>query len=435
MRSHITNAMPPIQNATAGFGEIPDPSGVAIREKLSTYRIQFILGPGVSEAAISNPLRSQFLLDPEIIFLNHGSFGACPKPVFERYQRWQLELERQPVKFLGRRADELLDHARADLASYLHADADDIIFVPNATTGINTVARSLRLQLGDEILTTDHEYGAMDFTWQFVCGKTGASYVRHPIPLPVGSVEETIDSLWRSVTPHTRVIFLSHITSPTALILPVSEICRRARNAGILTVIDGAHVPGQLPLDLKALDADFYTGNCHKWLCAPKGCAFLYVRTNRQSMIDPLVISWGWLEDASFVTRNQWQGTRDLASFLSVSAAIEFQQANHWDEVQRRGHALASETRQRLADLTGLTPIMPDSPTWFAQMFAAPLPDGDVKEIKTRLYDEYRIEVPTTVWNGRNFIRVSFQAYNSQKDVDRLVEALAKLYHLPMLSD
>ncbi|MHB8627414.1 MAG: aminotransferase class V-fold PLP-dependent enzyme [Aggregatilineales bacterium] len=354
--------------------------------------------------------------------------------MFETYQRWQLELERQPVKFLGRRIDELLDHARADLAAYLNADVDDIIFVPNATTGINMVARSLRLQPGDEILTTDHEYGAMDFTWQFVCDKTGASYIHHPIALPVTSVEETVESFWQAVTPRTRVIFMSHITSSTALILPIDEICRRARKAGILTVIDGAHVPGQLPLDLKALDADFYTGNCHKWLCAPKGCAFLHVRRDHQPMLDPLVISWGWLEDASFVTRNQWQGTRDPAAFLSVSAAIEFQRANHWDEVRWSCHALASRTRQRLADVTGLAPLTPDSPDWFAQMIAVPLPEGDTDETKTRLYDEYHIEVPTTHWNDRNFVRISIQGYNTPEDLDYLVEALVKLYHLPVHS-
>ncbi len=374
-----------------------------------------------------NSLRDQFLLDPTVVFLNHGSFGACPRPVFETYQRWQLELERQPVEFLGRRNDGLLDNARASLAAYLHAGPDELIFVPNATIGINTVARSLHLQAGDEILTTDHEYGAMDYTWQFVCGKTGACYVRHPIPLPVATAEEVVESFWQQVTPRTRVIFLSHITSPTALILPVAEICRRARAAGIMTVIDGAHVPGQQPLDLTALGADFYSGNCHKWLCAPKGSAFLYARLEHHPLIEPLVISWGWLPDSTFVSRNQWQGTRDIAAFLSVPAAIEFQQAHHWDVVRQRCHALASQTRQRLADLTGLTPISPDSRDWFAQMFAAPLPPCNVEELKRRLYDDYQVEVPLTTWNGSNFIRVSFQGYNSLEDADRLMEAMGNL--------
>jgi isopenicillin-N epimerase len=378
-------------------------------------------------------LRAQFLLDPDVIFLNHGSFGACPKPVFEAYQNWQLELERQPVKFLGRKVDEYLDKARADLGAYLNADAADLFFVPNATTGINTVARSLHLQPGDEILTTDHEYGAMDYTWNFVCGKTGAAYIHHPIPLPVTSVAEVVESFWQAVTPRTRVIFMSHITSPTALTLPIAEICRRARAAGILTVIDGAHVPGQIPLDLTALDADFYAGNCHKWLCAPKGCAFLYARKSEQAQVDPLVISWGWLPESSFVTRNQWQGTRDPSPFLGVSAAIEFQQANHWDEVRARCHVMASGLRQQLADLTGLPPISPDALDWFAQMIAIPLPAGDAKAVKIRLYDDYRIEVPLTVWNGKDYIRVSIQGYNTQDDLDHLVTALTEIYHLTAL--
>src|SRR6185369_9930626 len=174
-------------------------------------------------------LKALFLLDPEVIYLNHGSFGACPIPVFETYQNWQRELERQPVEFLGRRADTLLDSARASIGTYLNADPDDLIFVPNATIGINTVVRSLTLEPGDEILATDHEYGAIDYTWQFICGKTGAKYIRHPIPLPVTTPEAFVESLWSQVNPRTKVISISHITSPTALIFPVAEICRRAR--------------------------------------------------------------------------------------------------------------------------------------------------------------------------------------------------------------
>ncbi len=372
-------------------------------------------------------LRPLFLLDPAVTFLNHGSFGACPLPVFETYQRWQRELERQPVEFLGRRVDTLMDAARAQLGAYLNVEAADLIFVSNATVGVNTVARSLALQPGDEILTTDHEYGACDYTWDFICRKTGASYVRHPIPLPASSADEIVESFWSAVTPRTRVIFISHITSPTALILPVAEICRRARAAGILTSIDGAHAPGQIPLDLTALDADFYTGNCHKWLCAPKGSAFLYARREHHHWLEPLVISWGWLPDSTFVSRNQWQGTRDIAPFLSVPAAIEFQQAHDWDAVRARCHALASQCRQRLADLFGLAPIAPDSPDWFAQMVAAPLPPCNVTTLKTRLYDDYRIEVPLVTWNGNNYVRVSFQGYNDEGDLEALVGALKAL--------
>lgn len=371
---------------------------------------------------MTTDFRSLFLLDKDVVFLNHGSFGACPQPVFEVYQHWQRELERQPVEFLGRRADDLLNAARKRLADNVGADVEDLIFVSNATAGLNIAIRSLPLQPGDEILTTDHEYGALNHTWEFVCKKTGARYVHHPVEVPVSSPEEMVESFWEAVTPRTKVIFISHITSPTALIFPVEEICRRARKAGILTMIDGAHVPGHIALNLTQLGADFYSGNCHKWLCAPKGSAFLHVRREHQPLIEPAVISWGWLEESDFVTRNQWQGTRDLAAFLSVPAAIDFQAEHHWELVRSRCHGLALSTARQLCDLTGLKGLGGH----FGQMVAVPLPDCDLAALKTRLYDEYRVEVPLIEWNDRKLIRVSFQAYNSAEDGIRLVEALEK---------
>ncbi len=377
-----------------------------------------------------NTLRSQFLLDPDVAFLNHGSFGACPIPVFEQYQHWQRELERQPVAFFQRRADALLDEARAAIGTYLNADAEDLVFVPNATIGINTVARSLDLNPGDEILTSDHEYGAIDYTWTFVCNKTGAKYVQQPIPVPVTTHADFVETLWSAVTPRTKVILLSHITSPTALIFPIVEICRRAREAGILTVIDGAHVPGQLPLDLTALGADFYSGNFHKWLCAPKGAAFLYARREHHPSLDPLVISWGWTEGASFVKQNTWQGTRELAAFLSVPAAIQFQHDHNWDNVRRQCHELARMARTRILDLSGQTPISPDSTEWFAQMVTIPLPPCDTTMLKQRLYDEHCVEVPLVVWNEKPYIRVSFQGYNTMDDLERLVAGLRAILEI-----
>lgn len=374
----------------------------------------------------ARPLRDQFLLDRDVIFLNHGSFGACPLPVFARYQEWQHELERQPVEFLGRRYDTLLNMARSQLAIYLNADVQNLIFVPNATAGLNLVGRSLPLGAGDDILTTDLEYGALDLMWDYVSGKTGVSIVRQPIPLPFEDADAIVDALWQGVTPRTRLIFISHMTSNTALILPVAEICRRARQAGILTMIDGAHVPGHLPLDLEALGADFYAGNCHKWLCAPKGSAFLYVRAEHHALIDPLIISWG-CTDAAFDKRNQWQGTQDVAAYLTVPEAIGFQMMNDWHQVRTQCHQLASDTRRRIGDLTGLDPISADSPLWYGQMVAVPLPDCDAHDLKTRLYDDYRVEVPVTYHHDRHYVRVSFQAYNTQEDADALVQALAEL--------
>lgn len=372
-------------------------------------------------------LRDLFLLDPEVVFLNHGSFGACPRPVFEAYQRWQLELERQPVDFLGRRADDLLATARAALGAYLHADPDALVFINNATAGMNLVARSLDLGPGDEILTTDHEYGAIHLTWQFVAKKTGATIVTCPIPLPVTTPEAFVDRLWAAVTPRTRVISISHITSPTALIFPVAEVCRRARAAGILTLVDGAHAPGQIPLDLDAIGADFYSGNCHKWLGAPKGSAFLYARPEHHAGLDPLVISWGWGEGKSFVEQHSWQGTRDLAAFLAVPDAIAFQEAHAWDAVRARCHALLESTRRRVAELTGLDPICPDGETWFAQMAALPIPACDPAEVNRRLWEEHRIEIPGIDWQGRQFVRLSVQGYTTPADLDALLAALEVL--------
>jgi len=375
-------------------------------------------------------LRDLFLLDPDVVFLNHGSYGACPRPVFDEYQRWQRELERQPVEFLGRRSDALLADARGVLGRYLNAAADDLVFVPNATSGLNVVARSLPLAAGDEVLATDHEYGALDLTWAHLCAKAGARYVRQSVPLPVTSPEEVVDAVWSGVTPRTKVLFLSHVTSRTALTFPVAALCRRARDAGILSIVDGAHAPGHIPVDLPAIGADVYAGNCHKWLCAPKGSAFLHVRPEQQSWVEAMIVSWGWAEKHTFVSRNQWQGTRDIAAFLAVPAAIAFQAAHDWDAVRARCHDLARDARTRLAALTGLPPICPDPAQgwpWFGQMVAAPLPPGDGPALQRRLYDEFRIEAPYTIWDGQDMLRVSFQGYNGRDDLEALLAALTKL--------
>lgn len=376
-------------------------------------------------------LKSEFLLDPNVVFLNHGSFGACPKRVFDDYQRWQLELERQPVEFLGRRITTLLAEARAKLAEYVGAATDEVVYFPNPTTAINMVARSLNLKPGDEILTTEHEYGAMDRTWRFVCNKTGARYLHRPIRLPVTSHEEFVEAFWAGTTERTRAIFISHITSPTALIFPVQEICRRAREAGLLSVVDGAHAPGQIPLNLAELGADLYTGACHKWLCGPKGSAFLYARREVQAWLEPLVVSWGWESEtpsgSQFVDHHEWQGTRDVAAFLATPAAIQFQAEHDWGAVRAECHGLASETRRRIDDLTGLAPICPDSRDWFSQMAAIRLPPVDVSSLKERLYNDYRVEAPLFKWNDQPFMRVSFQGYNSRTDADALVDALKHL--------
>ena len=390
-------------------------------------------GDGVSEAPVAGDVGRAFLLREGVAFLNHGSFGACPQPVFETYQRWQRELEAEPVEFLGRRIDELLGEARAALGAYVGADGDDLVFVPNATTGVNIVARSLDLRPGDEVLGTDHEYGAVERTWTYLCERQGAHYRAQPIALPVTDAESVVEQLWQGVTERTRAIIISHITSPTALTLPVAEICRRARERGILTVVDGAHAPGHISLDLEALGADFYSGNCHKWLCGPKSAGFLYARRERQAMLQPLIVSWGWRPrepgSSPFQDLFGWTGTQDPSAALSVPAAIAFQREHDWPRVRAACHTLLSQARAEVAALTGMAPICPDDEEWYGQMASLPLPvEGlPAKELQRRLFDEHGIEVPINEWGGRRFVRVSIEGYNSPRDVERLLDGLRAL--------
>jgi isopenicillin-N epimerase len=379
-------------------------------------------------------VRDLFLLDRETIFLNHGSFGACPKEVLEAQHAWQREMERNPVEFLARRSAALLREARTRLGEYVGARAEDLVFLNNATTGVNTVARSLLLKPGDEVLATDHEYGACDAAWEWACRRAGARYVRVPIPLPFRR-EELVDRILAAVTERTRLVFLSHITSTTALILPVSEVCRRARQRRILTLIDGAHAPGHIPLALDELGADFYTGNCHKWLCGPKGAAFLHVRPEHHSLLDALVISWGYLDHLRTHTgsdaytgstvlerRHQWQGTRDISAFLAVPAAIDFQERHGWARVRRTCHDLVRDTRERVGEITGLAPICTDDD--FGQMAAVPLPRCDADGLRSALYERHRIEAAVTTLGALTFLRIAFQGYNSRADADALLVAL-----------
>jgi isopenicillin-N epimerase len=379
------------------------------------------------------PLKSLFLLDEDIVFLNHGSYGATPAPVFAVYQEWQRRLERQPVLFLGREFNSLIRESRAALGRYLSADADDLVFIPNATHGANIIARSLRLEPGDEILSTDHEYGACEYTWEFNCQKAGAALIRQPISLPVTSADEIAEQFLRGLSSRTKVIYVSHITSTTALRFPVERICQEARSRGILSIVDAAHAPGQIPVDLEQLGADVVFGNCHKWMLAPKGAAFLYVRREVQDLVEPLIVSWGTHPTPEFTTGSrfvdilQWTGTKDPAAALAVPAAIGFMEEHHWEEIRDTSRQLLRQALTRICDLTGLAPSYPLDSDFYSQMGIAPLPSCDPLELKSRLYDEYKIEVPITEWKGQQFIRISVQAYNGQDDVEALVRALSLL--------
>jgi len=377
-------------------------------------------------------LKEYFLLDPSVTFLNHGSFGATPEPVFREYQRWQREMEKQPVEFLGRRITQLLADSRAELGKYLGTSGDNLVYTQNVTVSLNIVARSLELGAGDEVLTTNHEYGAIDRTWRFLSKEHGFTYINQPITTPLTTAEKFTEDFWQGVTPRTRVICLSHITSPTAIIFPVQELILRAREIGIITIIDGAHVAGQISLQLDALGADFYGGNLHKWLCAPKGAGFLYARPEVQYLLKPLIVSWGYESitpsGSNFIDHNDWWGTRDHSAFLAVPAAIRFQQEHHWDEVRESCHQLAAYAQNQICALTGLAPLHPSTSAWFAQLVAAPLPaDTDNLLLKNRLYDEYRIEIPLVEWNGNKLIRISVQGYNTKRDIDKLLSALTTL--------
>ena len=372
-------------------------------------------------------LHDEFLLDPEVVFLNHGSQGATPRIVFDSYQRWQRELERQPIAF-GRTLGPALQIARDALAEYLVTQADNLVYILNATLGMNIVAHNLNLKAGDEVLATDHEYGAVDNTWRFLAHQKGFNYINHSMPVPFTTHAEFIERFWQGVTPRTKVISISHITSPTALIFPIKEICTRAREVGIITVIDGAHAPGQIPLALDDIGADFYTGNLHKWLCAPKGSAFLFARPEMQHLLNPFIVSWAWHHNGDskshFVDYHQWQGTRDHSAFLASVDAIKFQKTHHWNRVRAECHALLSETQQRIAEVTELPLLFTNDESWCAQMGTAQLPPVDLEALRAYLVERHNIEIPLFTWNNHYIVRISIQGYNTQSDADKLVDGI-----------
>lgn len=382
--------------------------------------------------------RDAWSLPDEITYLNHGSFGPSPKTVQQAREKWSRRLESQPMDFFIRRMEEALDAAARRLGELIGTDGKNLAFVENATHGMNVVAANIPLEPGDEVLLTDHEYGAVQRIWRERCRRTGARLVVRRLP-PFGRAEEVVDSFLQGVTSTTRLIVVSHIASPTAVVLPVERICRRARERNVPVCIDGPHALAMRPLDLGRLDCDFYTASCHKWLCAPFGSGFLYVAPRRQQGLKPALMSWGRSlggRPASWKDEFTWPGTRDPAPYLALPAAIEFLESVGWETFRRRTHELARYAKDRVTELTGLPPLVPDDLQWYGSMISLPLSSG--RETPTQpnrpdplqvaLWERRRIEVPVMRWHGRRLLRVSCHLYNDETDIDRLVAALRQLW-------
>lgn len=376
-------------------------------------------------------IKSQFLLNPEITFLNHGSFGACPKPIFEDYQKWQLELELEPIQFITKTGITHLNASKQALAEYLNMEADDFVYVQNPTTAMNTVIKSLKLKAGDEILSTNQEYGAIKKTWNFYCKKVNAKFVEAPISLPLVSKENFLEEFWSALTPKTTIVFLSHITSETALIFPVKEIIEKAKSLGLLCIIDGAHAPGHIDLDIKALDPDVYTGACHKWMLTPKGNSFLYVKRSLQSQIEPLIVSWGYESvfpsHSQFLDWHQYNGTRDFAAYLTTPKAIQWLKENVWKTKTDECKSQLLHYYPIVAKELGTEVICPLNNEFLGQICSIPIKTSKPFELKELLYNQYKIEIPVIVTPTQNYIRISFQAYNGIDEIEILIDAIREI--------
>lgn len=387
------------------------------------------------------------------MFLNHGSYGACPRPVLEFQRALIDELESDPVRFLSREYEARLDVAREAIATFLDADPAGLVVVPNATTGVATVLASLRLRPGDELLTTDHEYNATLNALASVADRARARVVRASIPLPIRHPEEAVEAILRQVTPRTRIALVSHITSPSGLVLPIETIVRELDRLGVDTLVDGAHAPGMLPVDIAALGAAYWTGNGHKWLCGPKGAGVLHVREDRRSGVLPLVTSHGRNDPRTdrppLWKEFDWQGTGDPTAFLALPEAIRVigaLQPGGWTAHIAANHELALAARTRLQDALGLEPIAPDSMIGSMAAIALPFvdaggPAGRAEAsgtgLVTALAEEERIEVPVgpfPVLAARDdgappsatLLRISAQRYNEAADYEVLVDALLR---------
>jgi isopenicillin-N epimerase len=384
-------------------------------------------------------------LDPEVVFLNHGSFGSCPRPVLEFQQSLREQLERQPVRFLVREIEERLDAARAELSRFVGAQPENLVFVTNATTGINTILRSVASQPGDEWLVTSHEYNACRNALNVEAERRGVRVNVAEIPFPLQSSSEVMEAVLGRVTPRTRLALLDHVTSQTGLVLPIERLVRELDVRGVDTLVDGAHAPGMVPLNLDALGAAYYTGNCHKWICAPKSAALLHVRPDRQAQIRPLVISHGANSPRKDRSRFQiefgWMGTSDPTAILSVPEALRQIAAlkpGGWAEVMRTNRELALEGRRLLCEALEMPPPAPDE--MIGSLATVPIPDGASSEpphsplyldsLQDWLMERHAIEVPVIPWPAppRRLLRISAQLYNHREQYVKLAAALREAF-------
>ncbi len=372
-------------------------------------------------------------LDPAITFLNHGSFGACPIAVLEKQRSLRQQLEAEPVRFFARELEPLLDAARVELALFVGADPENLAFVPNATTGVNTVLRSLALQPGDELLTTDHEYNACRNALNAIAAQTGAQVVVAEVPFPLESADQVVEAVLRQVSTKTKLLLIDHVSSQTALVMPIEAIAQALSTQDIDILVDGAHAPGMVPLNLETMGVTYYTGNCHKWLCAPKGAAFLYVQAGR-SQVRPLVISHGANSprtDRSFFRLEfDWTGTSDPTAFLCVPEAIRVMGSllpGGWNELMQQNHSKALAARRMLSTVLKVDLPCPDH--MIGSMAAVPLPGGSVETLYDTLFYRYQIEVPIIPWQPApsRLLRISAQLYNTVAEYDQLASALVTL--------
>lgn len=389
-----------------------------------------------------SPLLSTWSLDPGVVFLNHGSFGAAPRSVLEEQARLRAHLERQPVRFFIRELEAMLDGVRGALGRFLRAHPDDLALLSNATTGVNTVVRSLDFRPGDELLTTTHAYHACANALAYVAERTGAQVVTAEVPFPLLGPETVVDAVLAKVTERTRLVLLDHVTSPTGVVFPVERLVPVLQERGVDVLVDGAHAPGMLPLQLEALGAAYYTGNCHKWLCAPKGAAFLYVRRDRQDRIHPLTTSHGWnaprTDRSRFRLEFDWCGTSDPTALLCVPAALRAMEAllpGGWPEVMAKNRALVVAGRRLLCAALEVSPPCPEG--MLGSLAAVRLPDDmgpprsflGTDPLQDRLLEEKSIEVPIFPWPERpsRWLRISAQAYNSAEQYAFLAQSLTEL--------